>query len=245
MSRRNQMACAWCAPLYVLGILVGLCLIAGLIPPPKAHESAAEVAALYRDDTDLIRIGLFIAIAATALYAPLAGVITTQMLRIERRNPVLAWVQLGNGAIGSLVLMLAFMFMMVAAFDPGRDPAITKALHQAGWIFLVIPFPPFCIQYVAIAAAILQDESAKPVFRRWVAYYNLWIAVAFIPTGLVGFFHEGPFAWHGAISFWLAVAAYAGWFIVMFVALRSAIRNEHDTATTPASAVGTPIAASA
>jgi hypothetical protein len=226
VSRRNQMLCAWCAPLYVLGILVGLVLIAGLIPPPKAHESAAQVADLYRDHTDRIRIGLFIAITFTALYAPLAGVITTQMLRIEKRNPVLAWVQLGNGVIGSLILMIAFIFMMVAAFDPGRDPDITKALHELGWIFLVIPFPPFCIQYCAIAAGILQDPSPEPVFPRWIAYYNLWIAIAFIPTGLVGFFHTGPFAWHGLISFWVAVAAYAGWFFVMFYGLRRAIAQE-------------------
>ena len=31
MSRRNQTLCAWCAPLYVLGILVGLVLVAGVL----------------------------------------------------------------------------------------------------------------------------------------------------------------------------------------------------------------------
>jgi hypothetical protein len=122
--------------------------------------------------------------------------------------------------------MLAFMFMMVAAFDPSRPPEITKAINELGWISLVIPFPPFCLQYIAIGVAILQDPGERPVFPRWVAYYNFWVAFAFIPTGFVGFFHAGPFAWHGLISFWLAVAVYAGWFIVMTIALRRAIKNE-------------------
>jgi hypothetical protein len=231
LSAKNQMLCSWCGPVYVAGILIGLCLIAGFIPPPRANLTANEVVERYRSNTTGIRIGLFIAIASTSLYAPFTALISTQMLRIEGpRRPTLAYVQLVNGAIGSLVLMLAFMFMMVAAFDPGRPPEITKAINELGWITLVIPFPPFCLQYIAIGIATLQDPGETPVFARWVAYYNFWVAFAFIPTGFVGFFKVGPFAWHGLISFWLAVAVYAGWFIVMTIALRRAIRQE--TATT-------------
>jgi hypothetical protein len=226
------MLCSWCGPLYIAGILIGLCLIAGFIPPPRASLTAGQVVARYRSNLTGIRIGLFIAITFTALYAPFAAVISVQMLRIEgRRRPFLTYMQLANGAIGSLVLMLAFMFMMVAAFDPGRPPEITKAINELGWISLVIPFPPFCLQYIAIGIAILQDPGDTPVFPRWVAYYNFWIAFAFIPTGFVGFFHTGPFAWHGLISFWLAVAVYAGWFIVMTIALRNAINHEATSAT--------------
>lgn len=230
VSRRNQLAFSWCGPLYVAGILVGLCLIAGFIPPPHADLTGREIAARYGDGTTAIRIGLFVAIASTALYAPFAALISAQMLRIEgRRSPLLAFTQLVNGAIGSLVLMLAFIFMMVAAFDPGRPPEITKAINELGWICLVIPFPPFCLQYIAIGIAILQDPHPEPTFPRWVAYYNFWIALAFIPTGFVGFFKTGPFAWHGLISFWLAVAAYAGWFVVMTYATRRAITaHTHD-----------------
>jgi hypothetical protein len=67
---------------------------------------------------------LFITIAATSLLAPFTAAITIQMLRIEdRKRPVLAYAQLVNGAIGSLVLMIAFIIMMVAAFDPMAAPA--------------------------------------------------------------------------------------------------------------------------
>jgi len=225
--RLNQRVLAWCGPMYVLTILVGLVLVAGFIPPPRPSLSADEIAQVYAQSTTSIRIGLLIAITGTALYAPFAAAISAQMLRHEdRRRPVLAYVQLINGGLGSLVLMLAFMFMMVAAFDPARPSEITKVINELGWVFLVIPFPPFCIQYIAIAVAIFQDPSEHPVFPRWVAYYNVWIAVAFLPTGLVGFFHRGPFAWNGAISFWLAVAVYAGWLLVMTWALLQSMSEE-------------------
>jgi len=237
----NQKVLAWFGPAYVLAILVGLVLVAGFIPPPQPSLSADEIAQVYAQDATSIRIGLLIAITGTALYAPFAAAISAQMMRQEdRRRPVLAYVQLINGGLGSLVLMLAFMFMMVAAFDPTRPSEITKVINELGWIFLVIPFPPFCIQYVAIAVAIFQDPSEHPVFPRWVAHYNIWIAVAFLPTGLVGFFHHGPFAWNGAISFWLAVAVYAGWFLVMTWALLRSISVEQAAAVPGRSGRGLP-----
>jgi hypothetical protein len=229
VESRNQLAVTWCAPAYVAGILVGLWLVADLLPPPGAWRSASQVADLYQHDALRIRFGLLICIGFTSLYAPFSAVISTQMLRIEgRRRPILSFVQLANGALGSFVLMLAFMIMMVAAFDPHRPPEVTKVIHEFCWICLVIPFAPFCIQYIAIAVAILQDDSPTPVFPRWVAYYNIWLAISFIPTGFVGFFKSGPFSWQGAISFWLALAAFAGWFGVMFYALRRAITLDDE-----------------
>lgn len=223
----NQMLHTWCAPLYVLGILVGLVLLARFIPPPPAYLTADQVAALYQDHTLRIRIGLFLAMAFTSLLAPFSAVIAVQMMRREGHRPVLSMTQLVNGAIGSLVLLIAFMIMMAAAFDPTRPTEITKAIHDLGWLMLLLPFPPFCIQYVAIGLQILQDHSAQPLFPRWVAYFNFWIAISFIPTGLVGFFKIGPVTWHGVIGFWIPTISYATWFMVMFFVLRPAIRKDH------------------
>jgi membrane protein implicated in regulation of membrane protease activity len=39
----------------------------------------------------------------------------------------------------------------------------------------------------------------------------------------------GPFAWNGAISFWLKIGAFATFLVVMFIALRTAInRQAHE-----------------
>jgi len=229
-ARRNQRLLAWCGPVGIVLILGGLWLLAGFLPPPKPSLSAAGIAATYADDSTGIRLGLFLAIAGTSLFAPFGAAISTQMLRIEgHRRPALVYTQLINASLGAFVLMLAFIIMMVAAFDPSRPVEITKVINELGWICLVIPFAPFCIQYVAITIAIFQDRSETPVFPRWVAYYNIWIAVGFIPTGFVGFFHTGPFAWNGVIAFWLALSLYAGWFVVMTWAVLRAVRLDDGT----------------
>ena len=203
-------------------------MIARFIPPPPAYLTAEQVATLYQENTLSIRIGLFLAMAFTSLLAPFSAGIAIQMMRREGSRPILAMTQLVNGAIGSLVLLIAFMVMMMAAFDPARPPEITKALHDMGWMMLLLPFPPFCIQYIAIGMQILQDKSEQPLFPRWVAYFNFWIAISFIPTGIVGFFKVGPFTWHGLIGFWIPTISYGLWFMVMFFALRSAIRQDQQ-----------------
>jgi hypothetical protein len=225
---RNQMMNTWCAPLYVLGIVVGLVLIARFIPPPPAYLTAEQVAALYRDNTTQIRVGLFIAMTFTCLLAPFSAGIAVQMMRREGARPLLALTQLVNGAIGSLVLLIAFMIMTMAAFDPARPAEVTKAMHDMGWLMLVLPYMPFNIQYIAIGLQILQDDSPQPMFPRWVAYFNFWIAITFIPTGIVGFFKVGPFAWHGLVGFWIPVISYGIWFMVMYFALRTAIRRDYE-----------------
>lgn len=83
-----------------------------------------------------------------------------------------------------------------------------------------------CVVGTVIAMVVLQDTSGQPVFPRWVAFFNVWIAISFIPTGLVGFFMTGPITWHGVIGFWIPMISYGTWFIVMFLALRSAIRKD-------------------
>jgi hypothetical protein len=86
---------------------------------------------------------------------------------------------------------------------------------------------------------VLQDTSGRPLFPRWIAYFNIWIAISFVPTGLVAFFKTGPFTWHGLIGFWIPTISYGTWFVVMFLALRSAIREDrlHDGSAARSGAV--------
>lgn len=223
---RNQMLLAWSGLVLVLGTVIGLILIARMIPPPPAYLSAQEVADFYRQGLFGIRLGLFVAIGATALLIPFSAAITAHMIKQENGRPVMAYTQLAGGATGAIILIVAFILMMAAAFDPDRPVEITKALNDTGWLMLLVCYSPFCVQYIAIAIVTLQDNTPKPLFPRWTAFYNIWVAVSFIPTGLVGFFKTGPFTWHGLIGFWIPLVSYGGWFVIMFFALRAANRSD-------------------
>jgi hypothetical protein len=115
---------------------------------------------------------------------------------------------------------------MAAAFQPERDPEITQALHAAGWLPLVALIFPAVVQNTAIAVATFTDTREQPVFPRWVGYFNIWVALLFLPSGLVLFFKTGPFAWNGIFTFWLAATVFTIWLVTMFVMLRRAIAQQ-------------------
>ena len=95
--------------------------------------------------------------------------------------------------------------------------------NDAGWLMFLMPFTTFIVQNFAIGLAILGDRSAQPVFPRWVAYFNFWVAVLFLPGGLLTFFKSGPFAWNGLFAFWVPFVVFFTWYILMFALLRKGI----------------------
>jgi len=63
-------------------------------------------------------------------------------------------------------------------------------------------------------------------------------AVLFCPGSLLYFFKDGPFAWNGALSWWLVVVVFCAWFVIMFFALRSAIHQPSARRRAGAGAAG-------
>ncbi|SNQ47731.1 conserved membrane hypothetical protein [Frankia canadensis] len=222
---RVLLACLWCIPPGLVIIIAGW-VMAGLMPPPPAHDTPAEIAAYYRDNTTIIRLGLLLMLIGFAVWAPLFGVITRQMLRARRSHPVLAYIQLGAGATTWIFLLLPFLMLSAAAFRPERNPEITQALHDLGWITLFMPLTPFVVQSVAIAVATLLDDPKKPLFPRWVAYVNIMEAISFLPVGLLTFFKTGPFAYHGVMVFWVPILVYFGWILVMTYVCHRSVMND-------------------
>lgn len=233
-----QRGCAYCAPFVMTFFFLGL-LVAGWLPPPSPGDSATEVARMYQDNTDAMRIGFILIAIGGTLYAPLIVAISMQMRRIEGPFPALAWIQFGLGLIGGpAFFIIPTFFWETAAFEPFRDPQITEALHDAGWIPLMSAIWPQVGANIAIAIAVFTDrgeEAPNParsaaatqrVFPRWIGYFNLWIALLYVPAGLVLFFHDGPFAWNGIMTFWIAAPAFAVWCVVMMIAVLRAIRQQ-------------------
>jgi len=236
MSSRVLKLCAWCGPAFAVTFFVGM-LLAGLLPPPSPSDSAQEVARFYSDDTNLVRFGLFVMMCAAGLTAPFVAGISVQLKRIEGDVSPMAYLQLIGGTAGVLAILVPVFAFSAAAFRPDRNPEITQALNDLAWLPFIINIPPAIIQCVAIGTAVIRDRSEHPVFPRWVAYYNFWVAFLFVPGGLATFFKHGAFAWNGALAFWLAAVMFGGWFIVMTIATLGAIRRaDADADAEPAAA---------
>jgi hypothetical protein len=105
-------------------------------------------------------------------------------------------------------------------------------------LFVAITSTPV-LQTLAIGTAIFLDTAdgrSDPVFPRWAGYLNYWAALLFLPGSVTVFFHTGPFAWNGILTWYLPLSVMAAWIVVMSILLLRAIAAEdipHNTAAEP------------
>jgi hypothetical protein len=64
------------------------------------------------------------------------------------------------------------------------------------------------------------------VFPRWVAPFNIVIALALVPACFAGLTLSGAFAWDGFVSFWVKNLAIALWIIVMAIVLGQSMARD-------------------
>lgn len=225
MNEKTQIACVVCGAAFVALFTLGWIIVAGLVPAPSPTFDATTIAKFYGENTGTIRFGLLIAMISASLTIPWIAVVAVQLRRTERAFPVLTATQLVAGAVTVVFLTVPVMIWTVAAFRPERTPELIQLMSDFGWIMLIMTFPPFFVQLVAIGLAIVSDSHEQRVFDRWIGYFNIWVAILFLPGGLITFFKSGPFAWNGLLAFWLPLTVFFLWYIVMFFALIKAIRK--------------------
>jgi hypothetical protein len=235
MNRRSQLVCAWVTGISVVFLAIGFFVVTGYVPPPHASDTARQIAHFYASHHTRLRIGLAITLAAWGGYGTLTALVSVQMLRIEgRRRPILTILQALAGTAGWVCLLIPTMLLAVATFRAGHVSAeTTQTLHDIGWITAFMAVPPFVVQLLAIAAAILQDGSARPVFPRWLGYFNAWAAVSFTPGLLLIFFKTGAFSYQGLFVFWVPFVVFGAWILIMAWAAGRAALTDTPAATDP------------
>ena len=225
MNTRSQLVCAWVGVIAVVLIVVGF-VVADYIPPPKANDTATQLADFYRNHTDRTRIGIFVLLFGVAGFGTLVAGISIVMSRIEGRRPVLSVLQGVAGSGGFTCLLLFVLLLAAAAFRTNRSPEITQMLHDAGWFMAFLAITPFIMQALSIAAVTLGDTSSEPVLPRWYGYFNAWIALLLLPGALLMFFKTGPFSYHGLLGFWVPLGAFGAWMLGMAWAIRKSALAE-------------------
>lgn len=225
MKSPDQYICAWGGVFCASTLGIGL-LLAGFVPPPSPQLDAPAIAAIYQANAGMIRFGMILGLTGMTGWAAFVGVIAVQMRRMQGSSRLPAYLQLGSGSIGVLTVMFPVMIFAITAFRPERDPALTQLLNDIGWLIIIPAFPTFVAQFLAIAAGVFQDTSPRPVFPRWAAYFNVWIAILFTPGAFAYAFRSGPFAWDGLLAFWIAAGAFFAWLVVMTPLLLQAISAE-------------------
>jgi hypothetical protein len=219
---RVQRWCAWSAVPAIGLLFVGL-LIAGFLPPVAPSNSAEALKEIFVQHQRRIQVGMLVGLLGTGFLGPFVAVITVALKRIEGPRSPLAYAQLMLGVMLPVVLVLPLTWLEGAAFRVDRDAASIQVFSDQAWLLIVGAFYAFVVQMACTGLAILRDESAGPLFPRWLAYLNFWCAIGSLPAAGVYFFQDGPLAWNGVLSFWLPAACFGGWALVMMVMVLRAV----------------------
>ena len=76
-------------------------------------------------------------------------------------------------------------------------------LNDMSWLMFLGIISSACVQVAALGLAILLDKRTKPVFPRWAGYFNIWVALIWVPAAIIPFFKTGPLAWNGVFAWWV------------------------------------------
>lgn len=231
MSSRNQRICIWSGPVFIAIWLIGYWGFAGLVPPPSPDDDAAEIAQLFKDDTNSIRFGLLLTMLASTLICPFSAAIGAQLKAVEGRPSPMVYTQMVLGGLLVLLFVLPMMILEACAFRPGRDPNDILLLSDLAWLMFIGAYFTFFFQLLAIGIIVLQDRSAAPTFPRWVAYFHFWVASLSLPGSCLYFVKDGPLAWNGAFAWWIPASIFIVWMVTMTcLMLRNVTREESNNA---------------
>ena len=226
----GELILLWTLPALAILWLSVFLMFPGFVPPMSPTLSAEEVAAFYRDPENLprIRYSMIVFNWFAVGYIPLLALVVLQIRRMAHRTPIFSYAMLACAAGGPTIFLMANLFWLLAAFRPMRDPQQTLLFNDLAWVTFSSQVGFLIAQSVILALAIYLDRQERPVFRPWVAHFNLVVAVLLTPAAFVGLALEGPFAWDGLLSFWVRNIAIGLWIVVMGVVLGRAIYRQRS-----------------
>jgi hypothetical protein len=218
----------WTLPAAAIIWISAFFLFPGFTPPMSPTMPADQVAAFYRDPQNLsrVRYSMILFNWFCVCLIPILILMVMQIRRMAHRTPIFSYCMLGCVSGAPTLFLVANVCWLLAAFRPERNPELTQMLNDFAWITFTTLVPFLIAQSVILALAIYFDDQPRPVFKRWVAHFNLLVAAALVPAAFVGLALTGPMAWDGVLSFWLKNIAIAVWIVVMGVVLGQAVYRE-------------------
>lgn len=226
VNTTSERLCVMLGPCSLFCFFAGFAVLAGFIPPPSPQQTAAEVGTLIRTHLTGIRLGLVVTCVSVGLLGPFVGVISVFMKRIEGSRSPLTYAQLATGACLILEFLIPLMIMEVATFRPQRSDEMLQLVFDLGWLLFVGMVGTVAVELIVFGLAILMDGREVPILPRWSGYLSIWSGICLTTGGVIVFFKNGPFAWDGLVAFWMPVAVYSVWLLVMSGLMYRSLRNE-------------------
>ncbi len=234
ISVSSQKVLIWWALAFSMIFGFSLIFLIQMVPPPPPAWTPELVAAYYLEHTATIRLGSAIAAWTAGFMVPLAVVISAQIARLEKGFPIWAVCQFAGGIMTSLFLVLPPEFWGAAAFHPDRLADATSLMNDLANLTLVTTDQYYMFQFVPIIVIALSTTARLGTpFPRWFGYYTILTGLIF-EVGPLGFlFESGPFTWRGFFVFWLPLAAFGIWILIIASLLLRTVSLQKATLASP------------
>jgi len=213
----------WTLPAIAIIWVSAFFIFPGFVHPMSPTMSADQIASFYRDETARIRYSMILFNWFGVGLIPTVMLLAMQVRRMAHRTPILSYSLIACAGGPPCLFLIANMFWLLGSFRPERAPELTQLLNDLAWITFTISVPYLIAQCLLLALAIYWDRQEQPVFKMWVAHFNLLVAVALAPAAFTALTFSGPLAWDGLLSFWVKNIAIAAWIVVMGVVLGQSI----------------------
>jgi len=216
----------WCLPAIAIIWVSAFFLFPGFLHPMSPTMSADAVAAFYRDETARIRYSMILFNWFGVGLIPTVILLAMQVRRMAHRTPILSYSLISCAGGPPCLFLIANLFWLLGSFRPERAPELTQLLNDLAWVTFTVLVPFLIAQCVLLALAIYWDHQEQPVFKMWVAHFNILVAVALAPAAFTALTFTGPLAWDGLLSFWVKNIAIFVWIVVMGIVLGQTIRQQ-------------------
>lgn len=227
-NTRGQRIMLWTVPPAAALFALAYFLFPVFHPPLSPTMTPEQVAAFFAENvTGVIGVAILCNLIACAL-VPLFAVTAVQMSRIGTSSNVFAYAYLLCVGVGLTAFILADYCWGMAAFRPERDPQLISLLNDMAWFFFIAPVGTIVVANLCLAVSIYLDARPDPVFPRWVAHFNIAVAVLLVPSAFSLLTKSGPLAWDGAWSFTLRLGVLAAYVAVMFVVLLRVVNRQGE-----------------
>jgi hypothetical protein len=221
-----QLIAAWCGIGFTVVFFLGWYAIGHFYSPATATLSPQDLANYFALHRHGIAIGCTLCCVAAALHIPWTALLGLVMARIEGSPPLLSMSQVIGGALTILVFSFPPTIWVAAAYRPPTDPNLLRAMNDAAWMGFDLTWALTSVQMAAACLVGLADVSSSPLFPRWLCYGGLAGAVAFASLTGISFVHSGPFAWSGALSFWIPYNLWVVWFVGFSICMIADVRRK-------------------